>query len=110
MNRNEVPNFQCFDFKKQPKSEKEEIEWLRNAIWMFHCQFEKRKEYRETKLKNEYEWLPLFTNAINDFEKKCKVVISSGWYLIMREYAFFPEAWNSLPFKLKIDKNWGEKL
>lgn len=99
-----------FDFKKQPKNKKEEIEWLRNAIWQMHLVMNKRKDYRELRLKNEYKWLLLFTGMLNDFEKEMGVVITSGWYHNMREYHYLPEAWNSLPFKLKINREWGTKI
>jgi hypothetical protein len=107
-----IPDCYNFDFKKQPTDSKAEVKWLRNAIWFVHTQLEASPEhgehYKNTHLENEYDWLPLFTAIINEFEKSCGVIISSGWYLVMREYWYFPEAWNSLPFKLKINRDWGQ--
>ena len=99
-----------FDFSKQPKSKEEEIAWLKNVIWMFHLRLNKRKDYRELKLENEYHWIPLFCGLICMFEEKMGIKLTSYWYITMKEYEYFPEAWNSLPFKLKINKDWGLHL
>ena len=96
------------DFYKQPKTKAEEIEYLKNLIWFIHITSEQEVEgYKEMKVDNEYHWLLLYTVIINDIEKVFKVKLSSGWYHNLREYIYLPEAWNSLPFKLKIDRDWG---
>jgi len=99
-----------FDFRIQPQTKEEEITWLRNALWLIHKEMLQNEKYKNTKLKNEHQWLPLFVGCLNRFEKKMGVTLSSGWFVAMKEYEYFPEAWNSMPFKLKIDKLWGTKL
>jgi len=97
-----------YDFYKQPKTKEEEIEYLKNLIWSIHRNMEKDiKGYKEMRLDNEYRWLLVFTVMINKSEIKYGVKLSSGWYHNLREYIYMPEAWNSLPFALKIDRDWG---